>query len=514
MNGKNSSFSPKIMLSLYTNPLGNSRIYEYEKGSEAKMALCRFAGEYLNDNFSLLDNLFIAEFLPVAPESAVKVYIYGLYQCAGLGGGDLNTFAESLFMDPLEVKESFRYWQELGLVSITSQNPLEVRYLPVKNALSAPKKYNPEKFSAFNAALQELYPSRMITPNEYNKYYDFIETTKMEAEAVLMVVKYCLNLKGSDTRYPYILAVAGEWAKEGKRTVEDVNNRICENEAASEIMTEVMNALGKRMAATFDDRQFYVKWTKTWGFSHEAILLAAKQFKNKGSIRKLDNVLDEYFRMGIFTCEEIGTYAQKRERMYELAKKINKNIGVYYESLDHVVEYYISEWLKKGFDDDSLLTLSRYCFMHSIRTLEGMNEVISKFFKLGLINTESINEYIDKMLKRDEFIKKIILACGSSRAVTAADREFYTIWKDNWGFSDEIIEYAAGSQNERMVTFRQINQTLAKFREQNIDTLEKAKKAIKTPVSSKKTKTEYIEREYTKQELDSFFTNIDEIDEV
>ena len=42
------------------------------------MAFCEFSSEVVSSNAITVDNIFITEFLPSAPEKCVKVYLYGL----------------------------------------------------------------------------------------------------------------------------------------------------------------------------------------------------------------------------------------------------------------------------------------------------------------------------------------------------------------------------------------------------------------------------------------------------
>ena len=56
-------------------------------------------------------------------------------------------------------------------------------------------------------------------------------------------------------------------------------------------------------------------------------------------------------------------YNAHRERLQDLAVKINKTIGVFYESLDHVIEVYTSPWLEQGFDEKALLPAPPYCIL-------------------------------------------------------------------------------------------------------------------------------------------------------
>lgn len=79
-----------------------------------------------------------------------------------------------------------------------------------------------------------------------------------------------------------------------------------------------------------------------------------KTLKGTKTFKKLDQKLDEFYRLSIFTAEEMLDYQAHRERLKDLAIAINKNLGVYYESFEHEIEVYIVPWTAKGFEDEAL----------------------------------------------------------------------------------------------------------------------------------------------------------------
>ncbi len=473
------------------------------------MPFCRFTNESLIDNYTLIDNLFVSEYLPYADENAVRVYVYGLYLCTNPNSRDntIDSMANTLNMSVDDVVNAFEYWNEQGLVTLTSKAPLEVRFLPVKTSIAPPKKYKPEKYSDFNVALQQLFPTRMITPNEYNEYYNVIESRHIQPEAMLMIIQYCVNLKGVDIRFPYIIAVAKDWSNSGVKTCADVEEKLKEYEATSDSIKTILSALGKKVTGDLEDREYYLKWTKSWGFEFNAILFAAKQCNKKGGMKKLDRLLDNYYRLNLYSAKEMKDYKTHRETLYSIARDVNKTIGVYYESLDYIVESYINPWVQKGFDENSIITIAQYCFRRNIRTLEGVGQAINKFYKLGLVSTESINRYLDHLLENDEVIAQILKSAGCERAVLTSDRDYYNTWSSQWEFTDDVIIYAASLATSKALPFPYVNQILSKWRAENVKTLEQAKKTKNTPTAT--APKSFISREYSDEQLAVLFNDDD-----
>lgn len=142
-----------------------------------------------------------------------------------------------------------------------------------------------------------------------------------------------------------------------------------------------------------------------------------------------------------------------------------------------------------------------------------MNAVVMRFYKEGCITSESIRDYIDRQIQNDEFIKKVLSLAGTNRFVSQNDREYYRVWCTEWGMPDDLILYAAELSANSRFPLQFINKQLAKWHDAHITTLEQAKKsaiAVENPKSSAKN---FTEREYTKEQLDSIFKNVPDIEE-
>lgn len=475
------------------------------------MSFVKFSSDFLLETFTLVDNLFIMEHLPYLDEKQIKVYLYGLYLCAvPEKQNTLDALCSTLDMTEAEVLGAYGYFEDMGLCRVVSKSPLEVSYLSVKKANQPPKKYRGEKWNDFNTQLQQLFPERMLTPNEYNEYYMFLDGCRLEQDAMLMIVQYCINIKGMGVRYPYILTVARNWVADGVRTVADVEEKLKEYDNQSEDMRRVLSALGRKGGAELEDKQLLQKWTRSWGYEIDAILAAVKSLKGGKTFAKLDVKLDEFYRMSIFTVEQIKDYQAQVERLKSLAVAVNKNLGVYYESFDHELEVYIVPWTAKGFSDEALVMLAHHCFMTGVRTLDGMNNVVNRFFSLGLITPDGIDEYLRAQIAIDGKIREVISVCGLSRQVTQTDREFYRTWTADWGFDDALIKYAAAQAAGRTYPTPYINQLLSSYRKNGITTVEQAQRF--TPAKPAP-QPNFEQRTYSDEELRSIITSIENLSE-
>ncbi|MBR1926089.1 MAG: DnaD domain protein [Clostridia bacterium] len=483
------------------------------------MAFCKFSSEIGSTSVTIVENAFIEQYLPYSSGEQVRIYLWGLYLC---GGGNslkssletLDSFAQNLGISSEDVLKAFKFWQEQGLVQIVETTPIQIEYLPVKNAISK-KKFKVNKYEQFNLQAQTLIAERMITPNEFSEYYTLLESFHMSPEALLMIIKYCVDVKGKNVGYSYILTVAKNWANEGLLTFAQVEQKLQELINTEATMKEIFKALGSVRKSTLDEKQKYIKWTKDFDFSDEVIIFVASMVK-KGGFDKLDSRLSKYYELHLMSVREIKEYETNKNDLYGLAKEINKTIGVYYENLENVVESYINPWLMRGYDENSLKLIASYCFKNGVRNLQGMDSVVQKYYKRGLTTTESIIQQLEKAKAQDDKIKAILEKANLIRNVTSWDRDFYKTWVYSWNMPQEVIEYAATLSADKTQPMQYINKILSNWFEQKINTLDSAKtvgELYKTgAIDPTKDKSIIHDRTYSKEEFESLISDIDEIE--
>ena len=482
------------------------------------MALCSFSSNLAIDSFTQIENTFLSEFLPQAPENATKVYLYGRFLCSTPHEEDntIASMAAVLGLSEDEIMVAFSYWQDMGIVSIVPKEPIQIKYLPIKIYSGAGKLRAKEKYADFNKQAQEIITGRQITPNEYNEYYTLIETYHFEPEALLMIIKYCTMLKNGAINYPYILAVAKSFEREGIKTAAALEEKLNEQERASAEIKAVLEALNIKREADAEERNLYIKWTSSLGFTQGVILFVAKNQGKTGGMHKLDSTLTKYYELKLQSIAEINSYAQKREELYSIAREVTRTIGQYYQVLDGVVENYVTNWVNKGYSAQTLALIANYCLTNNLRTLEAVDDAINRFYKLGLISTEALNQYIDGVVQSSAKIKDVLEACGLLRNVNSADREMFKVWHDEWEMPDEIILLVANWAKGKEYPISVINRTLSDFHAKNIKTLEKAKANLPQSSGNNSTKTnkqepQFKQRNYSATELSALFDSLDDV---
>ena len=400
------------------------------------MGFCSYSREFSLSSYTNIENQFINKYMALADGDAVKVYIFGLYLCQNVQEEySLAEAARTLNMNEEKIIDSFRFWEDFDLLEIVSLSPFSVRYFPADYSKGKPKRIRTEKYSDFNKAVQSMMPKRMITPNEFEKYFAFMEQYSVKPEALILIVKYCIDLKGESISQNYILQVAKNFAAEGVTTVEQVEEKLSDYVLRGGDIAKVLRALGSARKPEPDDYKLLKKWTDEMGFEPEIIVFTASLFKKSG-LSKLDEVLGELYANKKFGKDEIKDYLARKTEIRSLTLQIARELGVYCRIADPYIDNFVSGWLAAGYDDASLISLSKYCFKREKRSFEKMDELIKKLLSQGVVSADSIVAYMQEEALEREFAARVLKAAGLARRVTNWDRDCLKNWR-NWGFSDE-----------------------------------------------------------------------------
>lgn len=401
-------------------------------------------------SFTSIENKFITKYMPMLEPMAVKVYLFALYLAQnGNISYNLCDLAKSIDISEEEAQNYFEYLEEFELVSVASLAPFEIKILDADNYYSTPKKFKPEKYSDFTKSIQNILKGRMISTNEFREYFYLLEEYGFEQDALIMIINYCVNLKGDNIRLAYIKRVAKSFFDDGITTAAQVNDKLSAYNSSTPILIKLFAAAGIKKQPDVDDDKLYSKWTKEFGFLDEAIVFAAKLFKCKTS-DGLNSVLEELFKNKKFDSKEIADYHKNKNSLFNLAKQIGKDLGIYIQNAVTYVENYISPWTNMGYSFDGLNKIANYLFRQGKNSFEDMNDYVISLFDDGIVTDKNIDEYFAEKLVEDNLIKSVLTQLGLNRKIIANDRECLKRWK-NWNFGDDMLleaaKFSAGKSN-------------------------------------------------------------------
>ncbi|MBQ8427096.1 MAG: DnaD domain protein [Clostridia bacterium] len=456
---------------------------------------CSFAKEFSSVGFTDVENDFIREYLPVSSGDAVKVYLYGLFLCKNPQiDKTAEEIAEVLQLGVDEVFTLLSYWEEFGLLSVISKEPLNITFFPVKMASGAKiRKYKPEKYTDFNKELQQVISGRMISTHEYQDFFDLMEVRGIKPDAMLLIVKYCVDMKGDRINHAYIAKVAKDFSNRGITSVDKVEKELSAYVLRTGELNKIFKALSIKRTPDIEDSELYKKWTEHMHFDAENVVFAATKLK-KGSMAKLDSFMNELYSMKSFSMQEIENYAEQKQQVYDLAVRINKALSVYEDVIETVVNTYTNKWLSYGFSGETLLFIASRCFKQGNNTLPKMDELIERLHERGFIDLSSVGDYFDSQKKTEEFITKMLTVAGLNRRPNPWDKENLTTWK-SWNFSEEMILEAAKLSAGKSSPIAYMNAVLSNWKNKNVFAVTEIDDSVKPTENTQ----ESYNREYSRR---------------
>ena len=273
-----------------------------------------------------VNNRFITELMPAAPELAVKAYIYGLMLAQSGGEEDLCAV---LGCEENDIRAAFSYWEATGLVSIISHEPLKVCFRREPGAITSDK-YSSSKYGEFINRAQSVLGTRVLSGAELSRIYDWIEVFGFEQDAAIEIIRHCLDKKGARTSVAYMDSVARTLAGKDELTLDAVKEHFRYEEVLSNGAAAILRRWNRKGAPTEDQIALYEKWTKAWGFDDQSIDAALLRMTaaDKPTFAYLDGILDEWHRKGSVSAESIRELQREDDMIAELARQAFARAGL------------------------------------------------------------------------------------------------------------------------------------------------------------------------------------------
>ena len=275
-----------------------------------------------------VENIFISQFMPAAPELAVKAYLCGLMQLTHRLEDDVCAV---LGCTEEELSEAYSYWEKLGLVEIVRGESFIVRYYNIKDSLSRGlTDTRGAKYGGLVEKLQAVLGTRVLSGAELSKIYDWVEVFGFEQDAAVRIVAHCLDKKGARTSVSYMDKTARSLAERGSFTLEAVNGRFEEEERISSGAGRIYRRWNKGGTPTEDEIALYEKWTKEWGFDDASIDLVLPRMTaaSRVNFKYLDEILKELYLKGAVDEKALKEADRRSDTVAELSRTALKRAGI------------------------------------------------------------------------------------------------------------------------------------------------------------------------------------------
>ncbi len=287
-------------------------------------------------NYTLLDNNFIDNFLPKARGEYIKIYILILkYASCGELGFDANFIAKNLNLLESDVKNALNYWNDLGLIKITTinDNISNIEFNQLNNndsptsSLNLINEINDNNLIDFFKEI-EIIIGRPLSQKEIETYINWTKNYNFSYELILYLISYCVNKNKKDFRYIEKVAIA--WSDLNINTLEEAMIYTEKREKQFSNYKKILNYIGANdKDISKPQEELFNKWLINYNMPLELIYKACDicfSKLSKTDLNYIDGILNNFKNSKIYTLKDLEKHEMNKiSSNKQLSNKTNKN---------------------------------------------------------------------------------------------------------------------------------------------------------------------------------------------
>ncbi len=319
-----------------------------------------FKYETENDNagFTVVENIFINEYMPEANGDYLKVYLYGLKDAQNADNEVMSTGQLSRLLDLTEsdILKAWEYWQDRKLVRIEESgadrtivflNITSLMHYPKVTKKTAAPSADPE-FTAMLDTIQRMFGGEPLEPAWFRAFREWIDIYHFTPETVILLVEHALESMeknpgksfGRGARLNYMRRVAENWHEEGIVSYQQAEKYLRGYDAAQGQVYDTLKKLGINRSPMEKERQIILSWTQDMGFSALMIDEALKR-TNQPNVAYVNGILKSWHDKG-YTLPE---HLEKEKRIVPAKQQIPNERQ---EAVQQLEDDILAEWREKA----------------------------------------------------------------------------------------------------------------------------------------------------------------------
>ena len=446
-----------------------------------------------------IENMFLLEYLPTAPDGFLRVYLYARMLCLHPElGQEIGDVARALNMEEDAVLNAFQYWEQQGLVEKLSDRPASYAIRPLRGdaAVQAEADRDYYKYREYNSSLQDMFgAAELLEPKHYKIANDWLNVLGYTQDAALKLLEYEMRLPGG--RKPAAVfrradKRAVEWAERGIRTIEDVERAIAYDDRVYAMARAAMSQLGINRKPTLSELDCVRRWIDEWKLTEADVIAACAQTtKSRApSIGYLDAILRS--RM-------------EGDAHFAAVKDILRELGAVcaVPTPDQTKKY--AALLEQGFEPEAILLAAVQCARKRKNSFEELEWMIGKWGEAGVRTREQAERYVSDMQQATREVRALLEAAGLSRRPNMDDLERYEGWKRE--HSPELLRCAAECARGARMPVKYMDKLLLEWKRAGIETPEaaRAQHGAATAAPTAAPKQNYQQHSYTEADFGEDF---------
>ncbi|MCQ2550960.1 MAG: DnaD domain protein [Clostridia bacterium] len=221
-----------------------------------------------------VDNIFISEYMALAPENYAKVYLLGLMYAENGQSVENRILSNQLNTEESMVEKAWKYWQEKGVVKMSEDS---IKFLNLRERMFGVSKEEEEDLSIDDGTKEVLkYLEEkwgvLFSGKDLEEVASWTDFYSVEPGLIIKAIDYCKNLGKENVRY--LERVIQGWRESGLKSEEDAIKYLEENDQRYYRYRRVFQALGFNRNATEAEREMIDVWFDEMKFTMERVIEA------------------------------------------------------------------------------------------------------------------------------------------------------------------------------------------------------------------------------------------------
>ncbi len=286
-----------------------------------------FENSDIDYGYTLVDNIFIEDFLPYVNAAYVKVYLYCLKRLSNGEETSLDIISSNLRISTSEVVDALNYLKNEGLIKIneTLDDGYDIEFINLKNLYSKNTSKPVESssgvmFSAMeNKNVRRMFNNidyimrRQTTPTEKIEILNFISEYNMDTDMIEVIFDYAVSKKNK-VSVNYVGAIVRSFYDRGVTTLDEVNDELRKTDEIYVRKNNILRKLGLKFRLVSDEEVDMINsWYEVYNFNDDIINLALEKTAviESPSIKYANSILKNWSDIGVKDISDISKLDRK-----------------------------------------------------------------------------------------------------------------------------------------------------------------------------------------------------------
>jgi len=465
------------------------------------MPFLRFADNAAMYDSTPLDNMFIIENLPSAPEAFLKVYIYARMLCMHPEMGGIEELSRALKLDNEMIENAFAYWERAGFMRRVADNPPEYVFVPARGSTITDMDRDYYKYRDFNGDLQALFPAgKLIHPAQYALANDWLNVYGFEQGAVIALVKHAVaNSKSKNPDPARIFKSVDKKVQElANMDITDeagVEKSINRDKKVEKCAKDVLHSLGMYREPTDPEMELAAKWIYAWKLNQDEIQDGCRDTvkAHNPSFGYLDRILES-------RLDKAGSVS------FENMRAVFRIMGVTSNPSMEQRKWY-EQLMAAGFEHETVMLAARVQSQRTYPSFKGLSYMLDKWKEKGLFTYADANGFVTRGQELLSEFTVLLTNAGIEKRPNEDDLAAYEAWRQV--MPGELINLAAENSRGKSYPLTYMYALLEKWQGMGITDVETAKAQLagkKQPAQHAQPKANpalnYQQRDYNDDDFD------------